>query len=269
MREPQPGTRDGAPRWMHRLGGGGFDIGGRVAVGPGNDVVVAADSAERLTLARFAADGTTRFATDIGKLTPSTWFAPIAGVAVDLHGDIVVAGYFYGDADLGGGAITGVKGEQAWVQILIQAHRKEGLLDARVVAKPDWTEAIKGEIKKIIEKEALIKPEKDKPATMMNLTDLQKETIKSIERNAAKLAYDAMIRMVYVGEKEVFDKGKAGGRMANPRHYAHLIEFGTKHHRAFPFIKPAFQEERSKAQQIIVRKTAEGLERAARRAAST
>ncbi|WP_437809587.1 hypothetical protein [Sorangium sp. So ce1078] len=107
--------RDGVPRWMHRLGGGGIDLGGRVAVGPGNDVVVAAQSGGRLALARFAADGTTRFATYIGELWPTTWFAPIGGVAVDLHGDILVAGHYSGDSDIGGGATTGVKGEQAWV----------------------------------------------------------------------------------------------------------------------------------------------------------
>ncbi|MGK4001618.1 hypothetical protein WMF31_03260 [Sorangium sp. So ce1036] len=107
--------RDGTPRWMHRLGGGGFDLGGHVAVGPGNDVVVAAHSAGRLTLARFAADGTPRFATDTGKLATATPFAPTTGVAVDLHGDILVAGHFVDDADLGGGATTRLIGEQAWV----------------------------------------------------------------------------------------------------------------------------------------------------------
>ncbi|WP_437809585.1 hypothetical protein [Sorangium sp. So ce1078] len=108
--------RDGAPRWIHRLGGAGFDFGGRVAVGPGDDVVVAAQSGSRLTLARFAADGTTRFATDLGHLSGyASSFAPIGGVAVDPHGDILVAGNFSGGADLGGGAITGLRGDQAWV----------------------------------------------------------------------------------------------------------------------------------------------------------
>ncbi|WP_437525050.1 hypothetical protein WME79_37285 [Sorangium sp. So ce726] len=107
---------DGAPRWMHRLGGGGFDFGGRVAVGPGDDIVVAAESGYRLTLARFAADGAARFATDLGSLSGyASSFAPIGGVAVDLHGDILVAGNFSDDADLGGGAITGLNGDQAWV----------------------------------------------------------------------------------------------------------------------------------------------------------
>ncbi|AUX26286.1 uncharacterized protein SOCEGT47_068470 [Sorangium cellulosum] len=106
--------RDGAPRWMHRLGGGGFDRGGLVAVGPGNDVVVAGHSAGRLTLARFAADGTPRFSTDVGTLNGLD-DEIIHGLAVDLHGDILVAGSFSDNADLGGGAILGLKGNQAWV----------------------------------------------------------------------------------------------------------------------------------------------------------
>ncbi|AUX36126.1 MULTISPECIES: hypothetical protein [Sorangium] len=108
--------RAGAPRWMHRLGGAGFDFGGRVATGPDDDIVVAAQSEGRLTLARFAADGTARFARDLGHLSGyASSFAPIGGVAVDLHGDILVAGNFSGGADLGGGAITGLRGDQAWV----------------------------------------------------------------------------------------------------------------------------------------------------------
>ncbi|WP_437852442.1 hypothetical protein [Sorangium sp. So ce363] len=108
--------RDGSPRWMHRLGGGGIDQGGRVTVGPGNDVFVAAQSAGRLTLARISADGTTRFTTDVGNLSGlAPLWAPIGGLAVDSHGDIFVAGDFTGDADLGRGTTLGLKGNQAWV----------------------------------------------------------------------------------------------------------------------------------------------------------
>lgn len=101
-------------------------------------------------------------------------------------------------------------GEVLGFQILIQAHRKEGFLDARLVEKKDWKEGVKTEIKKIIEKEALIKPEKDKPASMMALTDDQKETIRSIERNAGKLAFDSMIRILYTAPKEIFQSRAAG-----------------------------------------------------------
>jgi hypothetical protein len=111
------------------------------------------------------------------------------------------------------------KGEQAWVQILIQAHRKEGLLDARVRPKADWNDGIKTEVKKILEKESLIKVEKDKPASFNNLTDIQKDTIKAIERNASKTAFDAMVRLVYVADKDVFDKAKGGGLLGSFRQF--------------------------------------------------
>lgn len=110
-------------------------------------------------------------------------------------------------------------GEIAGIQILLQGHRKEGLLDARLVTKSDWKGGVKKEIKKIIEEEAPIKPEKDKPATMMSLTDAQKETIKSMERNAGKLAFDAMVRVLYVAPKDDFDKSKAPGLIGSMRQF--------------------------------------------------
>lgn len=112
-------------------------------------------------------------------------------------------------------------GEFAGIQIVIQAHRKEGLLDAKIIAKPDWKEGIKKEIKKIIEEEAPIKAEKDKPASMFNITSAQTDTIKSIERNAGKLAFDAMMRMLYVAPKDIAEKTRLMGLIGSTR------QFGT------------------------------------------
>jgi hypothetical protein len=112
-------------------------------------------------------------------------------------------------------------GEVAGFQVLIQAHRKEGLLDAKILAKPDWKGGIKKEIKNIIEKEAHIKAEKDKPASLMALTDDQKEAIKSIERNAGKLAFDAMMRLIYVAPKDIATKNIGMGMIGSTR------QFGT------------------------------------------
>ncbi len=112
-------------------------------------------------------------------------------------------------------------GEVAGVQILIQAHRKEGFLDAKILVKKDWKEGIKKEIKKIIEEESFIKVEKDKPQTLMHLTEDQKETIKSIERNAGKMAFNTMIRMLYVAPKEIFEKTRGMGLIGSTR------QFGT------------------------------------------
>ncbi|MDO8742477.1 MAG: hypothetical protein Q7J45_02980 [bacterium] len=112
-------------------------------------------------------------------------------------------------------------GEFAAVQILLRAHAKENFLYGRFVLKKDWKDDVKKEIKKIIEEEAFIKPEKDKPASMIALTDDQKQTIKSIERNAGKLAFDSMIRMIYVAENEVYDKSRGIGLIGSTR------QFGT------------------------------------------
>ncbi len=112
-------------------------------------------------------------------------------------------------------------GEVAGIQIMIQAHRKEGLLDAKILAKPDWKGGIKKEIKKIIEEEAFVKVEKDKLQTLMHLTEDQKGVIKSIERNAGKLAFDVMIRMLYVAPKDDYDGTRGMGLIGSTR------QFGT------------------------------------------
>ncbi|WP_437741163.1 hypothetical protein WME73_37765 [Sorangium sp. So ce302] len=109
--------RDGATRWVHRPGDSGSSHGGFVAVGPENAVVVAAESENRLTLVKLAADGTTRFATDAGNLHHAAKIVvppPIGGVAVDVRGDILVAGT-YSDDDITGGTSDGVTGGLVWV----------------------------------------------------------------------------------------------------------------------------------------------------------
>ena len=115
--------------------------------------------------------------------------------------------------------------EQIWFQILIQGHRKEGLADTRIIPKGDWKEGIKDEIRKIIEKESFVKPSKstDKdrsaPAMMTFLTTTQTKTIESIERNAGKLAFDAMMRVLYIAPKDTFDGGRIGGTLGSLRQF--------------------------------------------------
>ncbi len=102
-------------------------------------------------------------------------------------------------------------GEQIWIQILIQAHRKENLKDLRVKEKADWKKDITKEIKKIIEEQGIIKPEEGKPAKMSDLTDSQRDVIKSMERNAAKIPFETMIRAIYIAPKDIFNGNNAGG----------------------------------------------------------
>ena len=121
--------------------------------------------------------------------------------------------------------------EVGGIQILLRAHAAEGYLYGRLIKKKDWSDDIKEEIKKIIEKETLVKPEKDKPQTLMALTEDQKEVIKSIQRNAGKLAFDAMIRLLYVAPQDNHEKTRMMGLIGSMR------QFGSKNLNG---IKPTF-----------------------------
>lgn len=115
-------------------------------------------------------------------------------------------------------------GEQAWIQIMIQAHRKEGLEDARIFTKPDWKKGVKKEIEDIIKKESFVKPTQPEPGKppppfLTFLTNTQTKTIEAIERNASKLAFDTMIRIVYIASNEVYDKMKGYGLIGSIRQF--------------------------------------------------
>ena len=76
------------------------------------------------------------------------------------------------------------------------------------------------EVKKIIEEESFVKPAEGKPATLQHLTKTQDETITAIERNAGKLAFNSMIRIVYTAPIDIFDKMKGMGLIGSLRHFA-------------------------------------------------
>ena len=127
-------------------------------------------------------------------------------------------------------------GEQAWIQILIQGHRKEGLQDIRLFSKPDWQEGIKKEIKKIFETESLVTPKPDKPLLIPYLTKTQDDTIKAIQRNSAKLAFDTMMRVVYVAPKEIYVKTRGVGIIGSMRQFGSKTLNGIRPHKFIPGI---------------------------------
>ena len=127
-------------------------------------------------------------------------------------------------------------GEQAWIQIVIQGHRKEGLQDTRLFSKPDWREGIKKEIKKIIEEEPFIKPGVGQPASLFNLTKAQSDTITSIQRNSAKLAFDSTMRVVYVAPKEIYVRTRGVGIIGSMRQFGSKTLNGIRPHKFIPGI---------------------------------
>ena len=115
-------------------------------------------------------------------------------------------------------------GEQAWIQILIQAHRKEGFQDAKIFPKPHWKEGVKKEIKKIVEEEAFFQPTnangENFARSTLSLTKIQNETVSAIERSVGKYAYDTMVRILYTAPNEAYDKMKGLGLVGSTRQFS-------------------------------------------------
>ncbi len=79
--------------WADRLDGHGYGEAGKVAVGPGDGVVVAGvDGGSHLLLASFSASGAVRFQESLEVIDGFTDVAPIDALAVDASGDIYLAG---------------------------------------------------------------------------------------------------------------------------------------------------------------------------------
>lgn len=133
-------------------------------------------------------------------------------------------------------------GEQMWIQIVIQGHRKEGFKkDARLFVKPDWTEGIKKEIKKIIEEDPLIKPVEGKPGSLFNLSETQTNTIKAMQRNEGKLAFDSMMRVLYVAPKEIA-VSRIVGIIGGMRQFGSKNLNGIKPHEFIPGISYPWED---------------------------
>lgn len=107
--------------------------------------------------------------------------------------------------------------EQAWIQIVVRAHKKEKR--GGLFSKPtDWTEAAKKEVKEII-KNATNKPADQKEGNILNLSKGDNDKIAAIERSIDKPAFDAGIRMIYWAPKDKFSKINLGGLAGSFRQF--------------------------------------------------
>lgn len=97
------------------------------------------------------------------------------------------------------------RGEQIWIQILIQAHRAEKFADGRTRRIPDWKEATKKEIEKIKKGATMKGGSEEKPTTFLDLSPGQSDTIKALERSLDKFPFETMIRGIYLSKEGAFD----------------------------------------------------------------
>ncbi|MFH1626679.1 MAG: hypothetical protein ABH971_01040 [bacterium] len=130
------------------------------------------------------------------------------------------------------------KGENAWIQILIQKHEKESWKHGELASDTDPKKAkffqkiiififgksknLKDEIKEEIEKikkSTLPEGDDDKIIKIPNPTKSQLEIIAALERNSTKVPYDCMIRSIYISEKNSFNPINIGGLVGGLKQY--------------------------------------------------
>ena len=103
-------------------------------------------------------------------------------------------------------------GEYYWVQILIDANREVGFKEGYLRKKPDWKDEARAEIKKIIEN-AQKRAGTEQGNPMQAVTDVERDTIKAIERSLGKNAFNVAIRGMYIATKDAFNPGESIGQL--------------------------------------------------------
>ena len=111
------------------------------------------------------------------------------------------------------------RGEQVWIQILIQAHKKEKFRDGRLFSKEDWKKDIKREVEKIREEATTKVPGAQYPS-FPNPTKGQIDKIAALEKAASKFAFECVIRGVYFPTKEAFSPVSINGLVGSFRQYS-------------------------------------------------
>lgn len=126
------------------------------------------------------------------------------------------------------------KGEQAWVQVCIRAHKKEIPKKGTWFQKVDWKEAAAADLLKRTKRD--IKVDKDKPinTSLITMTEGEKEAVKAIEDNLGKLPFDTGIRTIYAATKDAYKTSSQTGLLGIYKH------FGTPNLNSFKPKGPGF-----------------------------
>lgn len=97
-----------------------------------------------------------------------------------------------------------------------------------------------------------------KPAIRKGLGVIRKNARKKVRRKTGSLSKSLKIGFtkktfsgkVFVDPKFSVENGK---KKIIPRNYAHLVEFGRKNQKAYPFLRPAMEESRAEAFEAIAK----------------
>lgn len=100
------------------------------------------------------------------------------------------------------------RGEQVWIQIGIRAHKKEITKPGTWFEKVDWKEEAKKDVDKLMNR-GDAKKAKDGEINFadFSLTKGERDRVEAIEKNIGKLAFDAVIRGLYIAKNDNFNAG--------------------------------------------------------------
>ena len=101
--------------------------------------------------------------------------------------------------------------ERIWIQILCTPHVKENFAYGMLSEKPTWEKAGKKKIDEIMKRDTTKEPDDPKEVSG-KLTTGERDTVSAIERNIGKVAYEVVIRAMYI----TLDKDKFDGDMIGP-----------------------------------------------------
>jgi len=120
-------------------------------------------------------------------------------------------------------------GEQAWLQIIVRAHKAEDKDPSKWFGTRDnWKESAKDEVKKIREEGLIETADKDGKRQQVQTTKGQELRIAALERSVSKLSFDTGIRAIYIGENDVFDGSNIPTMIGTFKQYGSLELNGFK-----------------------------------------
>lgn len=112
------------------------------------------------------------------------------------------------------------QGEQAWIQIIVRAHKKKKLKDQLLWKKTeDWKEKGEELINELLERDKSDKGD-DMGKFFKIRTEGEKDVITAIERSISKHGFDCGMRVIYLAEEDKFRKVNIGGLISSVKQYS-------------------------------------------------
>jgi hypothetical protein len=112
------------------------------------------------------------------------------------------------------------QGEQVWIQIIVQAHRKLIYADGRTSNKDDWSKAAEKEKAALLKKLKRASDKDDDKDSFRTPTKAEADVINAIERSVAKNGFDVHIRGAYIAEPGKFNPVCIAGLLGCLKQYS-------------------------------------------------